>query len=162
MTSSAAEALFHELRLGGEPTTGLPAVLRPVATADPGVMERFVSSGAGVPLQMITAFRGLPERPATYPPGIPFVPDLPVFVTEFPEAWSTPCARWLVPVGTGGVFERVLEACVAGGWTPAEGMGELLPFPGRRVVLRRRGEAWLVLEHTLEDGRTVVQLLGMV
>lgn len=162
MKTEGAEALFHELRLGGGVTTGLPLSLLSVESEDPGVMERFVSDDAGVPFQVVTGFRALPEPAASYPAGIPFVPDVPVFVTEFPEEWRTPCARWLVESEEGRVFERVVASCVAGGWMPVEGMGELLPFPGRRLVLRRRGEAWLVLEHGLEGGRTVVHLLGMV
>ncbi|MBW3536025.1 MAG: hypothetical protein KY453_12570 [Gemmatimonadetes bacterium] len=145
MKTEGAEALFHELRLGAGTTTGLPLTLRVVGSADPGVLERFVSDDDDVPVQVVTAFRALPEPAASYPAGIPFVPDVPVFVTEFPEEWRTPCARWLVRSREGGVFERVVASCVAGGWMPVEGMGELLPFPGRRLVLRRRGEAWLVL-----------------
>ncbi len=88
----------------------------------------------------ITQHAPAAERPAGYPAEIPFLPGLPVAVSESPR-W----AGWFATPDVEAALRALVEASALAGWTP----GPAVPLPGTpvgtSVVGLRRGAELRVL-----------------
>lgn len=152
--------LFDALRTGGGDVVSGPD-LESVGAEDPDVLERWRSVRDDAPTQVVTAYRPRVHTPESYPTRLPFVPGVRVYVTEMDDRPDQPVARWVVEDDS-DVLGEVLGSLVREGWIqePARELG--FDFPGRRIVVRRKGEARLLLEARLDERRRVVQLLALV
>lgn len=161
MTIDGSRSQYLEMRIvSGEPSASGPK-LRRIASADPEVVDLFVSDDPGAPRQVVTGYRSPGLRPAGYPESLPFIPGVRVWVTEFPDGEGRTGARWLADGDGRDVADRLLTACVEDGWAPDPVRARLMGLPASAVVLWRGDEARLVLTAELADG-TVVQLLSLV
>src|SRR3990172_11089287 len=85
-----------------------------------GVLSRMVST-SGSPRQEVTNYAAASLRPRSYPPELPFVPAVPVWVTVFADDEAPAGARWVC--GKNDV-ERIRSELTtvsqAAGWQPSQ------------------------------------------
>lgn len=157
MSEDRIQAVFLSGSAGAGSVRSGP-VMRPVPTDEPGVLGHLRPEGETAPSQTITRFAPAHERPASYPVGLPFLPDREAFVTEYAGGVQPPGARWPC-VDLEGVLGSLVEQSQSTGWKLLNNAPRLPgPFLTHSVALRRAGTVRLLLGSRVED-RAVVQLL---
>jgi hypothetical protein len=109
-----------------------------------------------VPSEIITEFAPAPERPASYPAALPFIPDRAVWTTESPAGTKSVGARW--PCTDAEVLlAAVVSASVTDGWRviPSPPLDQRIGDP--QTVLQR-GNVLRELRVFPLDGQALLQL----
>ncbi|HEY0017113.1 MAG TPA: hypothetical protein VGC13_12370 [Longimicrobium sp.] len=113
---------------------------------EPGVEMRVQGLDAGEPVAGAESvlYEGAAERPASYPPGLPFLPGVKVSVSRSP-AGPSPVASlmWNVPDAETALAD-LLAQCAASGWAREPEPDEPL-IPGLRMIhLEREGRERMI------------------
>ncbi|HEV3048858.1 MAG TPA: hypothetical protein VGX50_01035 [Longimicrobium sp.] len=100
---------------------------------EPGVGMR-IHAPAAPAETIVTTYDGDAERPASYPPGLPYLPGIKVMVGgPAAGAW----AMWNVP-GLQAALAELQAQSAAAGWTESSEPGDDDPIPGLRTIHFRR------------------------
>lgn len=106
---------------------------------EPGVEMRVQGLDAGEPVPGVESvvYEGAAERPASYPPGLPFLPGVKVSLSQSPSGPSPVASlMWNVPDAETALAD-LLAQCAAGGWTREPEPDEPL-IPGLRMIHLQR------------------------
>lgn len=114
---------------------------------EPGVEMRVQGLDAGEPVAGAESvlYEGAAERPASYPPGLPFLPGVKVSLSRSPAGPSSVAwlAMWNVPDAETALAD-LLAQCAASGWT-REPEPDAPPIPGLRMIpLEREGRERMI------------------
>lgn len=122
---------------------------------EPGVDVRvqFPQAPEGMAL---TTYKAADERPASYPPELPFLPGVPASVTG--RDGNASVQWWSVPDVEGALAELRAQ-CAADGWV--EGAETGIEFlPGFRILNFERADGMTRVIHVVSTGNgTMIQLL---
>jgi hypothetical protein len=113
---------------------------------EPGVEMRVQGLDAGEPVAGAESvvYEGAPDRPASYPPGLPFLPGVKVSLSQSPAGPSSVTSlMWNVPDAEAALAD-LLAQCAASGWTREPESDEPL-IPGLRMIhLEREGRERMI------------------
>lgn len=126
-------------------------------TPEPGIDMRIEGTDPEQPgaAAVSTVFDVAAERPASYPPGLPYLPGLKVSVLDVPDR-AFPSAMWLPVDDLEPALAEILAQSEAAGWaesTDSEGP----PPPGlRMLILARPGARRTVIVGTVPGNGTIM------
>ncbi len=130
----------------------------PVPSNDPHVRSRLGDLRDGRSSEIITEFEAAPERPPTYPRGMPFLSNRAVWTTESPDGSHSTGARWRC-ADPDAVIADVIAMSGADGWLPAPAPPALGLSPDA-VVLHCPGRMRVLTKYEAYDVR-IVELMEL-
>lgn len=114
--------------------------LRMRYSPEPGIDVRIEGfSGDDPAVSMVsTIFEPGAERPAGYPPQLPYLPGLKASVTAFPDP-APPTVAWFKLPDPGRAAAEILAQSAAAGWRESSDEGDLVATNVRMIEMTRPG-----------------------
>ncbi len=126
---------------------------------EPGVEMHVQAMDAGEPVagtESVTYEAGA-ERPASYPPELPYVPGLRVWLWQSPDGASA-SVTWFNVADAESALTDLLAQCAASGWVQVAGPG-LPPIPGMRMIHLQRDDVPRMINVVSTGDAAVISLL---
>jgi len=128
---------------------------------EPGVDLCIRASDPNAPADVVvsTGFEAAAQRPASYPPELPYLPGLKVSVQALPDGRTAlVLATWWMVDDADAALAEILAQSAAAGWTEAAGPCTV-PIPGIRTLTLHRPDHQREISIVTLEAHAMIQLI---